>query len=66
MLGLISFFDPRRQFDVAMVNAGEVEISDSKSWYGGEWYVGVGWLGYGDEKTHSSLEYPPPKLARVS
>lgn len=66
MWGFILFIDPRREFDVAMVNAGANEISDSKSWFGGGWYVGVGWLGYGDEKTHSNLEYTPPISARVA
>ena len=66
MWGVILLTDPRREFDVAMVNAGQNKISDAKSWCGGRWYVGVGSLRYGVKKTHSSLVHTPPKSARVS
>jgi hypothetical protein len=65
MCCLILLLDPRRQFDVATVNTGEFEISHAKSQFD-DWYVGGGWLGYGDEKMDSGLEQVPPKSARVS
>jgi hypothetical protein len=65
MCCIILLLDPRRQFDVAMVSAGEDEISGSISCFG-KFCVDVGWLGYGDTKTHSGLEQVPPKSARVS
>jgi len=65
MWGVILFIDPRREFDVAAVNAGKFEISHAKSQFD-DWYTGGGWLSYGDESTESYGRQRPPKLARVS
>lgn len=63
--GVILLIDPRREFRVATVNVGKIDISNAKSQFD-DWYTGGGWLSYGNENKESNGRQRPPKSARVS
>lgn len=57
--------DPRKDFDVTLVNTGKDDVTKGRAQLDDDWYVGGGALRYSYGKSESGHFETPPKIARV-